>query len=92
MLRGQVKSCSRPTLENPRRTKECFRWTVGIGRYKQIGPPTDHYDVLALVCLDPDVIQFILAKDVNKKTYQAKPENIHDQTSEETWRGITVKL
>lgn len=92
MLRVQVKSCSRPTLENPRRTREYWRWSVGLGRHKEILIPTDQYDVLALVALGPDAIQFVDAEDVNKKTYRAKVEKLNDRTSEETWRGITANL
>ena len=45
------------------------RQHVGLGHYKDILIPTDHYDVSALVALEPDVIQFFNAKDVNKKTF-----------------------
>ena len=42
-----------------------YRWTVGLGRRKEILTPIDHYDVLALVALGPDVITFMYASDVN---------------------------
>ena len=52
----------------------------------------DHYDVLALVALEPNVIQFVNAKDVNKKTFRTKPENLHAGLTGDTWRAITNAL
>ena len=68
------------------------RQHVGLGRRKDILIPTDHYDVLALVALEPNVIQFVNAKDVNKKTYRTKPENMHAGLTGDTWRAITNAL
>jgi len=69
-----------------------YQWTAGLGRHKEILIPTDHYDVLALVALGPDVIQFVHAKDVNKKTYRTKPENLYAELAGDTWRAITNAL
>ena len=69
-----------------------YQWTAGLGRHKEILIPTDHYDVLALVALGPDVIQFVNAKDVNKETYRAKPENLYAELAGDTWRVITDAL
>ena len=41
-------------------------------RNKNILIPTDHYDVLALVALEPNVIQFVSAKDLNKNPFLTK--------------------
>ena len=68
------------------------RQHVGLGRRKDILIPTDHYDVLALVALEPNVIQFVNAKDVNKKTFRTKLENLHAGLTGDTWRAITDAL
>tara|TARA_R100001594_G_scaffold33615_1_gene62358 strand:+ start:1801 stop:2211 length:411 start_codon:yes stop_codon:yes gene_type:complete len=86
MVRVQVKACGTPSRENSKRRRKYYRWTVGIGRHKQIGIPTDHYDILALVALDVDLISFIKASDVNKKTYRIHPENICKHNSVESWK------
>ena len=52
----------------------------------------DHYDVLALVVLKPNVIQFVNGKDVNKKTYRTKPEDLHAGLTRDTWGAITDAL
>ena len=39
--------------------------TDSLGRRKEFLTPIDHYDVLALVALGPDVITFIYASEVN---------------------------
>ena len=41
-------------------------------RNKNILMPTDHYDVLALVALEPNVIQLVNATGVNKRTFRTK--------------------
>ena len=92
ILRIQVKSCSGPIIGKRERAPGFYRWTVGLGRRKEILTPIDHYDVLALVALGPDVITFVDAKNVNKKTYRAKPEALNDRTTEDTWRGIVANL
>ena len=68
------------------------RQHVDLSCYKDILIPTNHYDVLALVALKPDVIQFVNAKDVNKKTFRTKPENLHAGLTGDTWRAITNAL
>ena len=65
---------------------------VGLGHSKDILIPTDHYDVLALVALEPNVTQFVDAKDVNKKTYRTKPENLRARLTGDTRRAITNAL
>ena len=65
---------------------------MGLDRNKNILIPTDHYDVLVLMALEPNVIQLINAKDVNKKTYRTKPENLHAGLTGDTWRAITDTL
>ena len=42
--------------------------------------------------LEPNVIQFVNAKDVNKKTFRTKPENLHAGLTGDTWRAITNAL
>ena len=92
ILRIQVKSSSGPAIGKGERAPGFYQWTAGLGRHKEILTPTDHYDVLALVALGPDVIQFINAKDVNKKTYRTKPENLYAELAGDTWRAITDAL
>ena len=92
ILRIQVKSCSGPIIGKRERAPGFYRWTVGLGGRKEILTPSDHYDVLALVGLGSDVITFVDAKNVNKKTYRAKPEYLSDLTTEDTWRAITNAL
>ena len=58
IIRIQVKSCSGPIIGKRERAPGFYRWTVGLGRHKEILIPTDHYDVLALVALGPDAITF----------------------------------
>ena len=65
ILRIQVKSCSEPAMGKRERAPGFYRWTVGLGRRKETLTPIDHYDVLALVALGPDVITFMYASDVN---------------------------
>ena len=81
-----------PQKDKERSNRRSWKWAVGIGRRKYILVPTDHYDVLALVALEPNVIQLIIAKDVNKKTYRTKPENLHAGLTGDTWRAITNAL
>ena len=88
----QIKSCSGPIIGKRERAPGFYRWTVGLGRHKKILIPTDHYDVLALVALGRDVITFVDAKDVNKKTYRAKPEALSERATEDTWRRIVANL
>ena len=45
--------------------------------HKKILIPKDQYEVLALVALDPNMIQFVYANDVNEKIYRIKPENLY---------------
>ena len=92
ILRIQVKSSSGPIIGKRERAPGFYRWTVGLGRHKNILIPTDHYDVLALVALERDVITFVDAKDVNKKTYRAKPEALSERATEDTWRRIVANL
>ena len=68
------------------------RQHVDLSCYKDILIPTNHYDVLALVALEPNVIQFVNAKDVNKKTFRTKPENLHAGLTRDTWGAITDAL
>ena len=63
-----------------------------MGRHKEILIPKDHYDVLALVALGPDLIRFINAEDVNKKSYRIKSENFYAGVAGDTWRTITNAL
>ena len=92
ILRVQVKGTLEPQKDKERSNRKCWKWTVGLGRNKNILIPTDHYDVLALVALEPNVIQFVNAKDVNKKTFRTKPENLHAGHTGDTWRSITDAL
>ena len=81
-----------PQKDKARSNRKSRKWTVLLGRRKDILIPTDHYDVLALVALEPNVIQFVNAKDVNKKTFRAKLENLHAGFTGDTWRAITNAL
>ena len=92
ILRIQVKSCSGPIIGKRERAPGYYRWTAGLGGKKQLGTPTEQYDVLALCALGPDAITFLYASDVTKKTFRIRPGDIHDRTSENTWAGITRKL
>ena len=38
------------------------------------------------------VIQFVNAKDVNKKTFRSKPDALSDRTAEDTWKDVVAKL
>ena len=68
------------------------RQHVDLGRNTNILIPTDHYDVLALVALAPNVTQLVNAQDVNKRTFQTKPEYLHAGLIEDTWRAITTAM
>ena len=92
ILRVQVKGTLEPQKDKERFNRKCWKWTVGIGRTKNILIPTDQYDVLALVALEPNVIQCVNAKDVNKKTFRTKPESLHAGLTGDTWRAITDAL
>ena len=92
ILRVQVKATLEPQKDKDRSNRKSWKWTVGLGRNKNILIPTDHYDVPALVALEPNVIQFVNAKDVNKKTFRTKPENLHAGLTGDTWRAITHAL
>ena len=59
-------------------------------RHQNLRPP--HFPLLALCALGPDVVTFVDAKDVNKKTYRAKPGSLSEKTTEDTWRAITDAL
>ena len=87
-----MKAPPEPHKDKARSDRKSWKWTVGIGRNKNILIPTDHYDVLALVALEPNVIQFVNAKDVNKKTLRTKPENLNAGLTGDTWRAITDAL
>ena len=65
---------------------------MDLGRHKEILIPTDYYDVLALVALGSNAIQFVNAKDVNKKTYRTKPGELFAELAGDTWRAITDAL
>ena len=43
----------KPQKDKERSDRRSWKWAVGIGRRKDILVPTDHYDVLALVALEP---------------------------------------
>ena len=60
---------------------------MGLGRRKDILTATDHYDIF--VALEPNVIQFVDAKDVNKKTNRTKPEDLHAGLTRNTRGAIT---
>ena len=87
-----MKATPEPHQDKARSDRKSWKWTVGLGRNKNILIPTDHYDVLALVALEPNVIQFVNARDVNKKTSRTKPENLHAGLTGDTWRAITNAL
>jgi len=82
----------KPHKEKARSDRKSWKWTVGPGRNKNILIPTDHYDVLALVALEPNVIQFVNARDVDKKTFRTKAENLHAGLTGDTSRAITNAL
>ena len=67
-------------------------YDLAINNNKNILIPTDQCDVLALVALEPNVIQFVNARDANKKTIRTKPENLHAGLTGDTWRAITNAL
>ena len=92
ILRIQVKSSSGPAIGKGERAPGFYQWTAGLGGKKQLGTPTESYDVLALCALGPDAITFLYASDVTKKTFRIRPGDIHERTSENTWAGITRKL
>ena len=87
-----MKAPPEPHKDKARSDRKSWKRTVGIGRNKNILIPTDQYDVLALVALEPNVIQFVNAKDVNKKTFRTKPKNLHAGLTGDTWRAITNDL
>ena len=72
ILRVQVKGTLEPQKDKERSNRKCWKWTIGLGCRKDILIPTDHYDVLVLVALEPNVIQLVNAKDLNKKTFLTK--------------------
>ena len=92
ILRIQVKSSSGPAIGKGERAPGFYQWTAGLDGKKQLGTPTESYDVLALCALGPDAITFLYASDVTKKTFRIRPGDIHERTSENTWAGITRKL
>ena len=92
ILRVKMKATLEPQKDKGRSNRKSWKWTIGLGRNKNILIPTDHYDVLALVALEPNVIQFINAKDMNKKTFRTKPERLHAGLTGNTWRAITDAL
>ena len=92
ILRVQMKATLEPQKDKGRSNRKSWKWTVGLGRNKNILIPTDHYDVLTLVALEPNLIQFINVKDVNKKTSRTKPERLHAGLTGDTWRAITDAL
>ena len=92
IIRVQMKAALEPQKDKGRSNRKSWKWTVGRGRNKNILIPTDHYDVLALVALEPNVIQFINAKGVNRKTFRTKPERLHAGLTGDTWRAITDAL
>ena len=84
-----------PQKDKERSNRRSWKWAVGNGRRKGILIPTDHYDVLALVALvalEPNVIQFVSAKDLNKKTFRTKPESLHAGLKGDTRGAITDAL
>ena len=87
-----MKATPEPHKDKARSDRKSWKWTVGLDRNKNILIPTDHYDVLALVALEPNVIQFVNARDVDKKTFRTKPENLHAGLTGDTWRAITNAL
>ena len=42
--------------------------------------------------MEPNVIQVVNAKDVKKKSFRTKPENLHAGFTGDTWRAITNAL
>ena len=92
IIRVQMKATLEPQKDKGRSNRKSWKWTVGLGRNKNILIPTDHYDVLALVALEPNLNQFINVKDVNKKTSRTKPERLHAGLTGDTWRAITDAL
>ena len=50
-----MKATLEPQKDKGRSNRKSWKWTVGLGRNKNILIPTDHYDVLALVALAPNV-------------------------------------
>ena len=92
ILRIQVKSSSGPAIGKGERAPGFYQWTAGLDGKKQLGTPTESYDVLALCALGPDAITFLYASDVTKKTFRIRPGDIHERTGENTWAGITRKL
>ena len=91
-LRVQVKATLEPHKDKWRSDRISCKWTVGLGRNKNILIPTDHYDVLDLVALEPNVIQVVNAKDLNKRTFRTKAETLHAGHTGDTWRFITNAL
>ena len=87
-----MKAPPEPHKDKARSDRKSWQWTVDLDRNKNILTPTDHYDVLALVALEPNVIQFVNARDVNKKTFRTKPESLHAGLTGDTWRAITNAL
>ena len=81
-----------PAIGKRERAPGFYRWTVGLGKKKKLGTPSDKYDVLALCALGLNVVVFVDAKYVNKKTYRVKPGSLSDRTTEDTWRAITNAL
>ena len=92
IIRVQMKATLEPQKDKGRSNRKSWKWTVGLGRNKNILIPTDHYDVLTLVALEPNLIQFINVKDVNKMTSRTKPERLHAGLTGDTWRAITDAL
>ena len=92
IIRVQMKATLEPQKDKGRSNRKSWKWTVGLGRNKNILIPTDHYDVLALVALEPNLIQFINVKDENKKTSRTKPERLHAGLTGDTWRAIIDAL
>ena len=89
IIRVQMKATLEPQKDKGRSNRKSWKWTVGLGRNKNILIPTDHYDVLTLVALEPSLIRFINVKDVNKKTIRTKRENLHAGPARGSWRAIT---
>ncbi len=84
-----MKATLEPHKDKARSYCKSLKWIVGRGRNKNILIPTDHYDVLALVAMEPNVIQLVNARDVNKKTIRTKRENLHAGPTRGSWRAIT---
>ena len=92
ILRLQVKRTLEPQKDKERSNSRSWKWAVGVGRREGILIPTDHYDVLAPVALEPNVVRLLNAKDGNKKTSRTKPENLNAGHTGDTWRAITYAL